>query len=55
VTGLVSLGVLLIIAWVFGFIIFKIAGLLIHLLLIVGAIMLIMGLIRRVGGGPPRP
>jgi hypothetical protein len=55
VTGLVGLGVLLIIAWVFGFIIFKIAGLLIHLLLIVGAIMLVMGLIRRVGGGTPRP
>ncbi len=48
-TGLVGLGVLLIVAWVFGFIIFKIAGILIHLLLIVGAVMLLMGLIRRAG------
>ena len=45
-----GLGAVLVIIWAVGFVVFKVAGLLIHLLLIVGAIMLIMGLIRRVGG-----
>jgi Family of unknown function (DUF5670) len=49
--GLVSLGILLVIAWVVGFIVFKVAGFLIHLLLIVGAIMLIVGLARRMSSG----
>jgi cobalamin biosynthesis protein CobD/CbiB len=45
--GLVSIGVLLVIAWVVAFVVFKVAGFLIHLLLIVGAIMLVVGLARR--------
>lgn len=49
--GLVALGVVFIVIWALAFVIFKVAGLLIHLLLIVGAIMLIMGLVRRVSGG----
>ncbi|MBA3497181.1 MAG: lmo0937 family membrane protein [Gemmatimonadota bacterium] len=48
--GLVALGVLLLVLWAIGFVVFKVAGLLIHLLLIVGAVMLILGLIRRVTG-----
>jgi hypothetical protein len=45
--GLVSLGIFLVIAWAVAFVVFKVAGFLIHLLLIVGAIMLIVGLARR--------
>ncbi|MBA3319385.1 MAG: lmo0937 family membrane protein, partial [Gemmatimonadales bacterium] len=45
--GIAVLGVVLIVAWVVGFVVFKVAGALIHLLLFVGAIMLIVGLIRR--------
>jgi hypothetical protein len=41
--GLVGLGILLIVVWL----LFKTAGFLIHLLLIVGAIMLIVGLLKR--------
>jgi hypothetical protein len=52
--GLISLGILLIIAWVVGFVVFKLAGFLIHLLLIVGAIMLIVGVFRRMSGGVSR-
>jgi hypothetical protein len=52
--GLVPLGILLVIAWAVGFIVFKLAGFLIHLLLIVGAIMLIVGFFKRVGGGVSR-
>ena len=49
--GLIALGILLLVAWVFGFIVFKAAGFLIHLLLIVGAILLLIGLVKRVSGG----
>lgn len=49
--GLVSLGLVLLVAWVVGFIVFKAAGFLIHLLLIVGAVMLLIGLVKRLGGG----
>jgi hypothetical protein len=49
--GLIPLGILLVVAWVLGFVVFKLAGLLIHLLIIVGVIMLIVGLFKRVGGG----
>jgi hypothetical protein len=49
--GLVSIGILLVIAWAIAFVVFKVAGFLIHLLLIVGAIMLLVGFFRRVGGG----
>ena len=48
--GLAALGVLLIVAWALGFIVFKVAGFLIHLVLIVGAILLLVGLVKRVGG-----
>jgi hypothetical protein len=50
VRGLVALGILLVVLWAVAFVVFKIAGLFIHLLLIVGAVMLILGLIRRIGG-----
>jgi hypothetical protein len=50
VKGLIGLGIVLVIAWVVGFLVYKTAGLLIHLLLIVGAIMLIVGLVKRVSG-----
>ncbi len=49
--GLAALGLGLIVLWVVAFVVFKVAGFLIHLVLIVGAIMLIMGLIRRARGG----
>lgn len=44
---LAIIGILLLIAWVLGFIIFHVAGFLIHVLLIVGAILLLIGLFRR--------
>jgi len=50
VRGLVPIGILLVVAWVVGFLVFKVAGILIHLLIIVGIIMLIVGLFRRVSG-----
>jgi hypothetical protein len=50
-SGLIPIGIVLVIAWVLGFLVFKLAGFLIHLLVIVGVIMLIAGLVRRVGGG----
>jgi Family of unknown function (DUF5670) len=46
--GVLSIGILLIIAWAVAFVVFKVAGFLIHLLLIVGAIMLIVGFFKRV-------
>ncbi len=49
--GLVSLGVVLVIAWVVAYLVFKTAGFLIHVLLIVGAIMLLVGLVKRAGRG----
>jgi len=49
--GLVSLGVLLIIAWAVAFVVFKVAGFLIHLLVIVGVIMLLVGFFKRAGRG----
>ena len=48
--GLVSLGALLVVIWAAAFVIFKVAGFFIHLVLIVGVILLILGLIRRAGG-----
>ena len=50
VKGLVSFGALLVVIWVAAFIVFKVAGFFIHLVLIVGVILLILGMIRRVGG-----
>ena len=48
--GLIPIGIVLVIAWVLGFVVFKLAGFLIHLLVIVGVILLIAGLVRRVSG-----
>lgn len=45
--GLVSFGVLLVVIWAVGWLLFKVAGFFIHLLLIVGLIMLIAGFVRR--------
>jgi len=50
VRAFVPIGILLVIAWVFGFLVFKVAGILIHLLIIAGIIMLIFGFFRRVSG-----
>ncbi|HEX2248997.1 MAG TPA: DUF5670 family protein [Gemmatimonadales bacterium] len=48
--NLISIGILLVVAWVVGFLVFKVAGFLIHLLIIVGIIMLLVGLFRRLSG-----
>jgi hypothetical protein len=48
--SLISIGIALVIAWVLAFVVFKLAGFLIHLLVIVGLIMLIVGLFNRVSG-----
>jgi hypothetical protein len=50
VRGLIPIGILLVIAWVVGFVVFKVAGILIHLLIFAGIIMLIVGFFRRVSG-----
>ena len=49
--SLVSLGIFLIIAWAVAFVVFKVAGFLIHLLVIVGVIMLVVGFFKRAGRG----
>ena len=49
--NLVPIGILLVVAWVVGYLVFKVAGFLIHLLVIIGIIMLVVGFFRRVGGG----
>ena len=49
--GLIPLGIFLVVTWVVGFVIFKVAGFLIHLLVIVGIIMLLVGLFKRMSGG----
>jgi len=51
VKGLATLGLVLIVAWAVGLVVFKVAGFLIHLLLVVGAVMLVIGLVRRLRGG----
>ncbi len=48
--NLISIGILLVVAWVVGFLVFKVAGFLIHLLVIIGIILLVVGFFRRVGG-----
>jgi hypothetical protein len=48
--GLIPIGIVLVIAWVLGFVVFKLAGFLIQLVVIVGVIMLILGLLKRVSG-----
>jgi hypothetical protein len=49
---LMGLGIVLVMLWVLGFVVFKTAGFLIHLLLVVGAIALISGFVRRAAGPP---
>lgn len=48
--GLIGFGIFLLILWVVGFVVFKVAGFLIHLLVLVAIVMLIAGLFRRVTG-----
>lgn len=48
--GLIPIGIVLVIAWALGFVVFKVAGFLIHLLVVVGVILLILGLFKRVSG-----
>lgn len=55
VRGLVTIGFVLVVLWVVGLVVFKVAGFLIHLLLLIGALMLIMGLVQRVRGGTTNP
>lgn len=43
---LTVIGIILIIAWIFGFVVYHVAGFLIHLLLIVGLIMIIANLFK---------
>jgi hypothetical protein len=50
VKGLVSFGAVLVVLWAAAFVIFKVAGVLIHLVLVVGVVLLILGLLRRAGG-----
>jgi hypothetical protein len=45
--GLIPIGIVLVIAWVLGLVVFKVAGFLIHLLIIVGIIMLVVGFFKR--------
>ncbi|HEY7505822.1 MAG TPA: DUF5670 family protein [Gemmatimonadales bacterium] len=47
--ALVSLGILLVVLWLVAWLVFKVAGLLIHLLLVAGVLMLIVGLVKRAG------
>ena len=46
-SALVIIGVILIVIWLLGWLAFEIASGLIHLLLIIGAVMLIWGLVKR--------
>ena len=48
--GLIGLGILLLVLWAVAFVVFKVAGFLIHLLVIVAIVMLIAGFFRRVTG-----
>jgi hypothetical protein len=53
--GLVGFGILLLILWAVAFVFFKVAGFMIHILVIVAVFMLIAGLIRRVTGRRSSP
>ena len=44
---LMAVGVVLVVLWVLGLLFFKIVGFAIHLLLIVGWILLVVGFVRR--------
>ena len=47
-TALVGLGVALLVIWALAFLVFKVAGFLIHVLLVVALIALVVGVVRRV-------
>jgi hypothetical protein len=49
-----AVGLALLVIWLLGFVVFKVAGFLIHLLLIAAAVVLIIGLVRRVTPGARR-
>ncbi|UAY55549.1 lmo0937 family membrane protein [Arachidicoccus terrestris] len=40
------IGIILIIGWIFGFVVYHVAGFLIHLLLIIGLIMIVANLFK---------
>lgn len=44
---MVGLAVLFLILWVLGFIVFKVAAVAIHLLIVIAVILFIMGIVRR--------
>jgi len=48
--GLIGLGIFLLIVWALAFVVFKAAGLLIHLVVILAIVMLVTGFIRRLTG-----
>ena len=50
--GLIPIGIVLVIVWVVGLLVFKVAGFLIHLLVIIGIIMLIVGFFKRLSRSP---
>jgi hypothetical protein len=45
--GLLMLGAVLVVVWLLALIVFKVVGFAIHLLLIAGIILLILGVVRR--------
>jgi hypothetical protein len=48
------IGVLLVIVWLLGLILFDVSGFALNLLLFIGAVMLVIGLIDRLRDGRPR-
>jgi hypothetical protein len=44
----ITVGIALLLVWMLSFLIFKVAGFLIHLLLVVAGIALLIGLVKRV-------
>jgi hypothetical protein len=44
----ITVGIALLLVWMLSFLVFKVAGLLIHLLLVVAGIAILIGLVRRV-------
>ncbi len=51
---LALIAALLVVAWIFGFVVFHVASFGIHLLLIVGLVMLIAHFLRGSGASAPR-
>jgi len=45
--GLLLLGAVLVVIWILALVVFKVVGFAIHLLLIAGIILLILGVVRR--------